>query len=189
MPSYDRNLRAAAAKRVRASWYDEQTSKAIGQSLDRGRRSEAVSERGPDGDPKDSETFRVRGGPTRLERMNRALKELGSSAFKIHTLLWQWRGAPAKGNLPFFTIHSLSKYCSLTRPTVRVGLRELVDKGWIEPGDYDRHYKNTLFRLVAIRRIPVLTSAKRLGNGGETPPQCQRDVGNHRARRPVEDAQ
>ena len=92
--------------------------------------------------------------PTNSERMNRSLKELGKSAFKIHTLLWKWRGAPARGKLPFFTIHSLSKFCSLTRPTVRMALRELVEKGWIQKLGYSRHKKNELYRLIPIRDVP-----------------------------------
>jgi len=96
---------------------------------------------------------RYRLSPTNSERMNRALKELGPSAFKVHTLLWKWRGAPAKGLLPFFTIHSLSKFYSLTRPTVRSGLRELVRKGWIQKRGYNVHAKNELYRLIAIRDV------------------------------------
>jgi len=92
--------------------------------------------------------------PTNSERMNRALLELGPSAFKIHTLLWKWRGAPAKGHLPFFTIHSLAKFCSMSRPTVRTGLVELVAKGWIQRLKYNAHIKNALYRLVPIRDIP-----------------------------------
>lgn len=97
---------------------------------------------------------RERRSPTNSERMNRALKELSGSAFKIHTLLWKWRGAPAKGHLPFFTIHGLGKFCMMTRPTVRSGLRELVEKRWIEKLKYNVHTKNALYRLVAIREIP-----------------------------------
>lgn len=93
--------------------------------------------------------------PTNSERMNRALVELSSSAFKIHQLLWTWRGAPAKGLLPFFTIRSLGKFCSLTRPTVRSGLRELVRKGWIRKQGYNKHVKNELYRLVPIRDIAL----------------------------------
>lgn len=93
--------------------------------------------------------------PTNSERMNRSLKELGKSAFKVHMLLWQWRGAPAKGHLPFFTIHSLGKFCSLTRPTVRMALRELVDKGWIQKLGYSKHIKNELYRLISIRDVPI----------------------------------
>lgn len=89
--------------------------------------------------------------PTNSERLNRSLRELGPSAFKIHTLLWKWRGAPARGHLPFFTIHSLSKFCGLTRPTVRAGLTELVDKGWISKNGYNAHHKNALYRLIPIR--------------------------------------
>lgn len=94
--------------------------------------------------------------PTNSERMNRALKELSTSAFKVHMLLWQWRGAPARGHLPFFTIHSLSKFCALTRPTVRKGLDELIRKGWIHREGYSRHKKNELYKLVPIRDVPNL---------------------------------
>lgn len=100
---------------------------------------------------------RKRLSPTNSERMNRSLKELGPSAFKIHTLLWKWRGAPARGLLPFFTIRSLGKFCSLTRPTVRAGLRELVRKGWIRKQGYNKHVKNELYRLVPIRDIDVIS--------------------------------
>ncbi len=104
-------------------------------------------------DPSDRE-YRAR-SPTSSERLNRALAELGSSAFKVQMLLWKWRGAPARGLLPFFTIHSLSRFCRLSRPTVRMGLRELIHKGWIRPERYNKHHKNTLFRLVPIRKVPA----------------------------------
>ena len=92
--------------------------------------------------------------PTRSERLNRALAELGLSAFKVHALLWQWRGAPAKARLPFFTIHSLCKFCDMSRPTVRVALDELTAKGWIQRRTYNCHHKNALYSLVAIRKVP-----------------------------------
>ncbi len=101
----------------------------------------------------DGKEYRVR-SPTRSERMNRALKELRPAAFKIHALIWEWRGAPARGILPFFTIRSLEKFCNLTRPTVRKAFDELTSKGWIIRSDYDCHYKNALYRLVAVRKIP-----------------------------------
>lgn len=110
--------------------------------LDRGERKSKV-DRKP----------RQRLSPTNSERMNRALVELGPSAFKIHTLLWKWRGAPSRGTLPFFTIHSLSKYCTMSRPTVRSGLRELVYKGWIGKLGYNKHHKNELYRLIPIRDV------------------------------------
>ncbi|MBA7711594.1 hypothetical protein ES703_120560 [subsurface metagenome] len=96
---------------------------------------------------------RKRLSPTNSERMNRALAELAPSTFKVHTLLWKWRGAPARGALPFFTIHSLCRFCSLTRPTVRAALRELTGKGWIERLKYSVHKKNSLYRLVPIRDV------------------------------------
>ncbi len=98
--------------------------------------------------------YRAR-SPTNSERLNRALAELRPGAFKVHLLLWQWRGAPARGLLPFFTIHSLSGFCKLSRPTVRMALRELMHKGWIRPEPYNKHHKNTLFRLVSIRKVPA----------------------------------
>lgn len=97
--------------------------------------------------------YRAR-SPTNSERLNRALKELSAAACKIHLLLWKWRGAPARGLLPFFTIHSLSRFCGMSRPTVRMALRELMHKGWIRPERYNKHHKNTLYRLVSIRRVP-----------------------------------
>lgn len=113
--------------------------------LDSGRRERKV-DRGP----------RKRLSPTNSERMNRALRELGPSAFKIHMLLWKWRGAPAKGLLPFFTIHSLSKFCNLSRPTIRGGLVELERLGWIERLTYNTHVKNSLYRLIPIRDVANL---------------------------------
>lgn len=111
--------------------------------LDRGGRQKQVR-----GKP------HVRLSPTNSERMNRALLELGLSAFKVHTLLWKWRGAPARGLLPFFTVRSLARFCGMSRPTVRVGLGELVRKGWICRLRYDVHAKNALYRLVPIRDVP-----------------------------------
>jgi len=125
----------------------------IPEILDKGKRQSNIVEKpgkdSLDGDQKS----RRRLFPTNSERMNRALTDLGPSAFKIHMLLWQWRGAPAKGNLPYFTVYSLSKFCSLTRPTVRSGLRELVDKGWIQKQGYNKHKKNELYKLIPIRDI------------------------------------
>lgn len=97
---------------------------------------------------------RRRLSPTNSERMNRALAELGPSAFKVHVLLWKWRGAPARGLLPFFTIHSLARFCGCTRPTVRAALAELRRGGWIRGCGYDAHEKNELYRLVPIRLVP-----------------------------------
>lgn len=127
----------------------------IPEVLDRGdRRRRSVEDLLADQDDPPGREYRAR-SPTNSERLNRALAELGSSAFKVHILLWKWRGAPARGVLPFFTIHSLAKFCRLSRPTVRVGLRELMHKGWIRPEGYNKHHKNTLFRLVPIRKVPA----------------------------------
>lgn len=119
-----------------------------------GSRQKVVKKGGVDeSDESVKGEYRVR-SPTRSERMNRALAELGLSAFKIHALLWTWRGAPARGELPFFTIHSLAKFCKMSRPTVRVGLTELSRKGWISRLKYNCHHKNALYGLVAIRKVP-----------------------------------
>lgn len=106
-----------------------------------------------DSDDEPQKEYRVR-SPTNSERLNRALTELSSSAFKIHILVWKWRGAPARGTLPFFTIHSLGRFCKMSRPTVRLGLKELTRKGWIERLPYNKHHKNTLYRLIPIRKVP-----------------------------------
>ncbi|MBA7690474.1 hypothetical protein ES703_99002 [subsurface metagenome] len=112
--------------------------------LEAGRREKKV-ERKP----------RKKLSPTNSERLNRAFMELGKSAFMIHILLWKWRGAPAKGLLPFFTIHSLSRFCRMSRPTVREGLQELECKGWIRKLKYNKHAKNALYRLIPIRDVPL----------------------------------
>lgn len=128
---------------------------AVSEVLDRGSRQREAARGAPvDGDDGSKGEYRRR-FPTNSERLNRSLVELGLSAFKVHTLVWQWRGAPARGTLPYFTIRSLEKFCNLTRPTVRVALRELVGKGWIERLPYNKHHKNTLYRLVSIRKVPA----------------------------------
>lgn len=128
---------------------------AVGEVLDSGaRRRRPLTAFFEDHGDSGGREYRSR-SPTNSERLNRSLVELGSAACKIHLLLWKWRGAPARGLLPFFTIHSLAKFCSLSRPTVRMALRELMHKGWIRPEPYNKHHKNTLFRLVSIRRVPA----------------------------------
>ena len=144
MPTLEQERARASGRRAESRQYEQETAESIKAYLGTGER-----------DKGDKETFRVRGGPTRSERMNRALKELRPAAFKVQQLLLVWRGAPAKGNLPFFTIHSLSKFCSLTRPTVRTAFTELIDKGWIRKLPYDKHHKNTLYKLVGIRMVPL----------------------------------
>ncbi|MBA7699209.1 hypothetical protein ES703_107899 [subsurface metagenome] len=127
----------------------------VSEVLDSGkRRRRSLREFSEDEEKLPGREYRAR-SPTNSERLNRALAELRPGAFKVHLLLWQWRGAPARGLLPFFTIHSLARFCRLSRPTVRMGLRELMHKGWIRPERYNKHHKNTLFRLVAIRKVPA----------------------------------
>lgn len=126
----------------------------VPEVLDRGsRHTRPVKDVLEDFEDSSLKEYRAR-SPTNSERLNRALTELSLSAFKVHALIWKWRGAPARGTLPFFTIHSLHKFCNLTRPTVRVALRELTKKGWIKRAAYNKHYKNTLFSLVPIRKVP-----------------------------------
>ena len=126
---------------------------AVSEVLDSGkRRRRSLRDFVEDEQDPAGREYRAR-SPTNSERLNRALVELRPGAFKMHLLLWQWRGAPARGLLPFFTIHSLAKFCRLSRPTVRMGLRELIQKGWIRPEKYNKHHKNTLFRLVPIRKV------------------------------------
>lgn len=123
--------------------------------LDRGSRQKRTASPLPDDSDDGSRgEYRVR-SPTRSERLNRALTELRPAAFKIHMLIWTWRGAPARGTLPFFTIHSLARFCRMSRPTIRMGLKELARKGWIEKLPYNKHHKNTLYRLIGIRKVPA----------------------------------
>lgn len=129
--------------------------------LESGKRRESGLDESFEGSPSGKQKHRVRLFPTNSERMNRSLKELSKSAFKVHMLLWQWRGAPARGKLPFFTIHSLSKFCAFTRPTIRGALKELVNQGWIQKLGYSKHKKNELYRLVPIRDVPEIGARPR----------------------------
>ncbi len=143
-------------------------SKPLGEALldYLGRGDRLRNEPGRSGQSKKRSTageYRAR-TPTRSERLNRALKELRPAAFKIHCLIWEWSGAPARGSLPFFTIRSLERFCNLTRPTVRKSFDELTSKGWIVRCKYNKHHKNALYRLVAVRKIPKPGS-----NLGEAP--------------------
>ncbi|MBA7706823.1 hypothetical protein ES703_115680 [subsurface metagenome] len=122
--------------------------------LDRGAREKDQPRIPPGRAKRGKKKPRVRLSPTNSERMNRALVELSLPAFKIHTLLWKWRGAPAKGKLPFFTLKSLVRFVRLDRNTVRKGLRELVSLGWVVRLGYNPHEKNELYRLVPIADVP-----------------------------------
>ncbi|MBA7711412.1 hypothetical protein ES703_120373 [subsurface metagenome] len=97
---------------------------------------------------------RVRLSPTNSERLNRGLVELDFPAFKVHMLLWKWRGAPGPGKLPFFTLKSLIRFCATDRNVIRRSLTELVLKGWIKRNGYNPHEKNELYRLVPIKDVP-----------------------------------
>lgn len=126
----------------------------VREYLDRGsRRKQDVRRLLEDDEKVEKGEYRVR-SPTRSERLNRALKELRPAAFKVHMLIWTWRGAPGRGMLPYFTIRSLEVFCRLTRPTIRLAMMELTSKGWIIRRPYDKHHKNTLYELVPIRRVP-----------------------------------
>ncbi len=127
----------------------------LGVPLDRGsREKDTQALGGEDLTGGITGKYRLR-TPTNSERLNRSLIELGSAAFKVHMLLWKWRGAPARGLLPFFTFHSLSRFCNLSRPTIRKALQELIDKGWIRAKNYNVHHKNTLYELVGVRKVPA----------------------------------
>lgn len=154
MESEAQRFRRITARQSERSVETSSLGESISDVLDRGSRQRPPADPLPDdSDDEGRGEYRVR-SPTRSERLNRALTELRPGAFKIHILIWTWRGAPARGLLPFFTIHSLSKFCRMSRPTIRMGLRELTRKGWIQRLPYDKHHKNTLYRLVAIRKIP-----------------------------------
>lgn len=122
--------------------------------FDRGPRDKGEPRPVPGPAKRGEKKPRRRLSPTYSERKNRALVELSFSGYKIHDLLWTWRGSPARGNLPFFTLKSLAKFCGTDRMVVRRALKELVSKGWIKPGQYDCHKKNSLFKLVPIEEVP-----------------------------------
>ena len=152
-PQYDCERQLAAEGRL-SGVGPVPLGEVIPEVLDRGsRRRRTVEDLLVDFDDPPGREYRAR-SPTNSERLNRALVELSLSAFKVNTLIWKWRGAPARGTLPFFTIHSLERFCHLTRPTIRRALAELTSKGWIERLPYNKHHKNTLFRLVPVRKIP-----------------------------------
>ncbi|MBA7661566.1 hypothetical protein ES703_69586 [subsurface metagenome] len=154
MESDAQYYRRISARQAERSLGVSPLGESISDVLDRGARKRRTAEPLPDdADDEARGEYRAR-TPTNSERLNRALTELSSAAFKIHTLVWKWRGAPARGLLPYFTIHSLGKFCSMTRPTVRLALRELARKGWIQRLPYNKHQKNTLYRLVSIRKVP-----------------------------------
>lgn len=154
MESEVQRFRRIQARQAERSVETSSLGESIEGLLDRGSRERRTANpRRDDSDDESKGEYRVR-SPTRSERLNRTLTELTSAAFKIHLLIWTWRGAPAKGTLPFFTIHSLSRFCRLSRPTVRKALGELTRKGWIQRLPYNKHHKNALYRLIAIRKVP-----------------------------------
>ena len=155
MPDWTTEHDRAARKRAGMEPSVNATTEALSKVLDSGsRRREGLRDLLDDVDQGDGREYRKR-SPTNSERLNRALVELGSSAVKVHTLVWKWRGAPARGTLPYFTIRSLEKFCNLTRPTIRKALVELSRKGWIVRRGYNKYHKNTLYSLVPIRKVPA----------------------------------
>jgi len=153
MPSYEQLLDSASRKREYFAQDTFRVGEVIRESLDRGKRERRSLRDLLEGDNGEVRKEYRKRSPSNSERLNRALEELGTSAFKVHALLWQWRGAPSRGSLPYFTIRSLEKFCNLTRPTVRVALKELTKKGWIVRLKYNKHHKNALYRLVPIRQV------------------------------------
>jgi len=127
----------------------------VGRGVDQGRRGQGYP-RGRSGKRKGvAAAPRIRLYPTNSARLNRALVELSPMTFKVHQLLWQWRGAPARGNLPFFTVTGLAKLCATDRNAVKRALEELSRKHWIERAKYDQHHKNALYKLVPIKDVPL----------------------------------
>ena len=161
MTTYGEEFDKASKKRAKFAQEEREGGESIQGTLDAGNRES--DEARPLDDPENGgdDGGSGRRSPTRSERMNRALVELGLAAFKVHALIWTWRGAPARGNLPFFTIRGLQKFCNLTRPTIRKALDELTGKGWIARLPYNCHHKNTLYRLVAVRKIPPASKGRR----------------------------
>ncbi len=92
--------------------------------------------------------------PTHRERRNRALKELSGNAYKVHDLLWTWRGAEARGFTPFETDISLAYFLGTDVKVIKRAKEELTVKGWVEFGQYDKHGKNRKAYLVPIRKVP-----------------------------------
>ena len=152
--SYQAEFDKAQKKRAVFAESVAETAREVKASLDRGKRRKRRGSPLPGASGGgDNGEYRAK-SPTNSERMNRSLAELGLSAFKIHTLIWQWRGAPSRGKLPFFTIRSLERFCHLTRPTIRRALAELTAKGWIVRFKYNTHHKNALYTLCPCRKIP-----------------------------------
>ena len=133
----------------------QQVPEDAGSGLGRGKRGEGSPAGRPGRKKKAAAAPRIRLYPTNSARLNRALAELSLTAQSVHSLLWQWRGAPARGNLPFFTIKGVAKHCRMARNTARSALRELTLKGWIRRAKPNPHHKNTLYKLVPIREVPV----------------------------------
>ncbi len=127
----------------------------VGRGQVRGKRGEGAPRRKSGPKKKAAPGPRIRLYPTNSERLNRALVELPPTAFKVHRLLEQWRGAPHKGNLPYFTVLSVGRLCRMDPKTVGKAIRELRLKGWIRVAKYDKHHKNTLYKLVPIRDVPL----------------------------------
>lgn len=127
----------------------------VGRGVDHGRRGEDHPPGKPGRKKGPAAAPRIRLYPTNSARLNRALVELSLPAFKVHQLLWQWRGAPARGNLPTFTLKGLVKFCRLAPNTIKSAMKELSRKRWIERAKPSPHHKNTLYKLVSIKDVPL----------------------------------
>ncbi len=126
-----------------------------GQPAGQGKRGDGSPAGRPGRKKKVQAAPRIRLYPTNSHRLNRALVELTPMTFKVHQLLWQWRGAPSRGSLPSFTIKSVARFCATDRKVVRRAMIELTTKGWIEQAAYDKHHKNRLYKLVPIKNVRV----------------------------------
>ena len=101
-------------------------------------------------------------GTTHDARWNRGQDELSVWAFAVMLQLTIWRGAPAVGDLPYFTKAGLARHFHTDWKVIDRAIKELVSLGWVECKPYDCHHKNSLYRLVPLRKVPV-PEWKRLG--------------------------
>ncbi len=130
--------------------------------FDKGPRAKGQARIPPGPAKRGQKKLREERGSTYSARWNRGQDELSIWAFGIMVQLWIWRGAAAKGDLPYFTDKSLAKFFHTDVKVVKRAKRELISLGWVKCKPYDCHHKNTLYELIALRKVPV-PEWKRLG--------------------------